>query len=86
MSRAENSSLLKTIKKHQMPARHGGRRAGAGRPLGTRNAPRLLPTLPKTGDPLQWLLNLMQCQAAPLALRVAAARAALPYQGTHAGG
>lgn len=65
---------------------HGGRRAGAGRPLGSRNAPRLLPSLPKTGDPLQWLLALMQCQAAPLRLRLDAARAVLPYQHNRARG
>ena len=59
---------------------HGGRRAGAGRPLGSRNTPHLLPTLPETQCPLEWLVNMMQCQAAPMRLRVAAARALLPYQ------
>jgi len=62
---------------------HGGRRKGAGRP---RNAPRLLPTMLTTQCPLEWLLALMAHTGAPLSLRVAAARAVLPYQHNRAGG
>ena len=74
------NSPLESIKLIAIKGTHGGRRAGAGRPLGSRNTPRLLPTLPQTDCPLLWLLALMQCQAAPLRLRLAAARALLPYQ------
>ena len=49
----------------------GGRRAGAGRPLGSRNRPRLIHGLPETNDPLQWLLAAMNHEALPLRLRMA---------------
>ena len=57
----------------------GGRRAGAGRPLGSRNKPRLIHDLPETADPLQWLLNAMNHEALPLRLRMAAAKALMPF-------
>ena len=57
----------------------GGARPGAGRPPGSRNRPRLIDTLPATDCPLQWLLALMNHQAAPMRLRVSAAVALLPY-------
>ncbi|MEO7953685.1 MAG: hypothetical protein ABIR35_06260 [Polaromonas sp.] len=57
----------------------GGRRAGAGRPAGSRNKPRLIHGLPVTQDPLQWLLALVNHDAAPLRLRVSAAVVLLPY-------
>ena len=57
----------------------GGRRAGAGRPLGSRNKPRLIDGLPETADPLQWLLNAMRHEALPLRLRMAAAKALMPF-------
>ena len=57
----------------------GGHRAGAGRPAGRSNKPRLLRCPPKTPDPLQWLLALMNHVAAPMRLRVSAAVAQLPY-------
>ena len=57
----------------------GGRREGAGRRAGSRNKPRLLPGLPETGDPLQWLWALMNHEGATLRQRVAAAKALLPY-------
>ena len=57
----------------------GGRREGAGRPVGSRNKPRLIHSLPETADPLQWLLALVAHEAAPIRLRMAAAKAALPY-------
>lgn len=57
----------------------GGRRKGAGRPAGSRNKPSLIDALPVTDDPLAWLLSLIAHEAAPMRLRVAAAKAALPY-------
>jgi hypothetical protein len=57
----------------------GGRRPGAGRPVGVRNRPVLVHGLPETQDPAAWLLALMQCEIAPLRLRLSAARALLPY-------
>jgi hypothetical protein len=38
-----------------------------------------LATLPATDDPLQWLLNVMRCEALTIRLRVMAAKALLPY-------
>ena len=35
--------------------------------------------LPETADPLQWLLNAMNHEALPLRLRVAAAKALMPF-------
>ena len=57
----------------------GGRRKGAGRPAGSRNKPRLIHGLPETPDPLQWLLALIAHETAPIRLRMAAAKAAMPY-------
>ena len=57
----------------------GGRRKGAGRPAGSRNAPRLIHGLPDTNDPLQWLLAAMNHEALPLRLRMAAAKALMPF-------
>ena len=57
----------------------GGRRKGAGRPLGSRNPPKLIHGLPETADPLQWLLALMAHESATLRQRVAAAKALMPY-------
>ena len=68
----------KSIKFQQMTG-HGGRRKGAGRPVGSRNKPRLIHGLPETNDPLQWLLALMNHPGAPLRVRVSAAKALLPY-------
>ena len=72
---------MKTIKFQQMAAQHGGRRKGAGRPAGSRNKPRLTDALPAVDCPLQWLLALMNHDAAPMRLRVNAAKALLPYWG-----
>lgn len=63
----------------------GGRRAGAGRPLGSRNRPRLIDGLPSTDCPLQWLLAAMNHEGLPLRLRVACAVALLPYLHTRKG-
>ena len=57
----------------------GGRREGAGRPAGSRNAPRLTDALPAVDCPLQWLHNAMNCDALPLRLRMACAKALMPY-------
>ena len=78
-ARRENFPLLKSIKFQQIMAEHGGRRKGAGRPLGSRNRPRLIHGLPETNDPLEWLLALMNHPGAPLRLRMSAAKALLPY-------
>ena len=79
LARRENFPLLKSIKFQQIMAEHGGRRKGAGRPLGSRNRPRLIHGLPETNDPLEWLLALMNHPGAPLRLRMSAAKALLPY-------
>ncbi|HNZ92281.1 MAG TPA: hypothetical protein PKM82_13850, partial [Acidovorax sp.] len=55
------------------------RRKGAGRPVGSRNRPRLTDALPAVDCPLQWLHNAMNCAALPLRLRMACAVALLPY-------
>ena len=71
---------LKSIKFQQtMAGQHGGRRKGAGRPVGSRNRPRLIHGLPETNDPLQWLLALVNHTAAPLRVRVNAAKALMPF-------
>ena len=79
LARRENFPPLKSIKFQQIMAEHGGRRKGAGRPLGSRNRPRLIHGLPETNDPLEWLLALMNHPGAPLRLRMSAAKALLPY-------
>ena len=63
----------------------GGRRDGAGRPVGSRNRPRLIHGLPETSDPLQWLLAAMNHEALPMRLRMACAVALLPYFHTRKG-
>ena len=79
-ARRENFPLLKSIKFQQtMAGQHGGRRKGAGRPAGSRNAPRLTDALPAVDCPLQWLHNAMNCDALPLRLRMACAKALMPY-------
>lgn len=57
----------------------GGRRKGAGRPVGSRNTPRLVHGLPETDCPLEWLLAAMNHPALPLRLRMSAAVALLTY-------
>lgn len=57
----------------------GGKRAGAGRPLGSRNKPQLIADLPVTDTPLQWLSALMNHDNAPMRLRIDAARVLMPY-------
>lgn len=57
----------------------GGARPGAGRPVGSRNRPVLVHGLPATADPLQWLLNAMNHEALPLRVRLAAAKALMPF-------
>ena len=57
----------------------GGRRAGAGRPLGSRNKPRLIHGLPETNDPLQWLLAAMNHPDLTLRQRVKIASTLMPY-------
>ena len=70
----------KSIKFQQtMAGQHGGRRKGAGRPAGARNRPVLVHGLPETVDPLQWLLAAMNHEALPLRLRMAAAKALMPF-------
>lgn len=62
----------------------GGRRAGAGRPPGSKN-PRTIAAnmaarlLPYCNDPKQWLMTLMNDPRQDLRLRVEAARRLLPY-------
>jgi len=54
----------------------GGRRPGAGRP---RKPKLLLPDLPRTDDPMQFLLAIVNHPKAPTRLRLEAAAALLPY-------
>ena len=84
LARRENFPLLKSIKFQQMTG-HGGRRKGAGRPVGSRNRPRLIHGLPETNCPRAWLLALMNHPGAPLRLRMSAAMALLPYFHTRKG-
>ena len=58
------------------PKRRGGARLGAGRP---KSEPLLLPNLPATGDPLAFLLALMNDADADSRTRLNAAVACLPY-------
>ena len=57
----------------------GGRRAGAGRPLGSRNRPHLIADLPVTDSPAVWLLALMNRPDVRLRMRMHAAKTLLPY-------
>lgn len=63
----------------------GGRRKGAGRPLGTRNKPRLIADLPMTADPFQWLQNAMNHPDFTLRQRVKIASTLMPYVHTRPG-
>ena len=76
---ASHSQKKSGMEKQSSSTGWGGRREGAGRPLGSRNKPRLIHGLPETADPLQWLLALMNHPGAPLRLRMSAAKALLPY-------
>ena len=82
---ASHSDKKQPMPKQSSSTGWGGRREGAGRPLGSRNKPRLIHGLPETADPLQWLLNAMRHEALPLRLRMACAVALLPYCHTRKG-
>lgn len=63
---------------------HGGRRPGAGRPLGALNKRTLLSNeaaraIPRCNNPKAFLEALMQCEGVMLKLRVMAAKALLHY-------
>lgn len=79
LARRENFPLLKSIKFQQIMAEHGGRRKGAGRPLGSRNKPRLIHGLPQTGDPVAWLLGAMNNPGFTLRQRVKIASTLMPF-------
>ena len=76
---ASHSQKKSGMEKQSSSTGWGGRRKGAGRPLGSRNRPRLIHGLPETSDPLQWLLAAMNHEALPLRLRMAAAKALMPF-------
>ena len=57
----------------------GGRRKGAGRPAGARNRPVLVHGLPAKDCPRAWLLAAMNHEALPLRLRMACAKALMPF-------
>ena len=76
---ASHSDKKQPMPKQSSSTGWGGRREGAGRPLGSRNKPRLIHGLPETADPLQWLLNAMRHEALPLRLRMACAKALMPF-------
>ena len=84
LAKASNPTAPHSDKKQPMPKQSsstgwGGRRKGAGRPAGARNRPVLVHGLPETADPLQWLLALVNHTAAPLRVRVNAAKALMPF-------
>ena len=90
LAKASNPTAIHSDKKQPMPKQStstgwGGRRKGAGRPAGARNRPVLVHGLPETADPLQWLLALVNHTAAPLRVRVNAAKALMPYCHTRKG-
>ena len=76
---ASHSRKKSGMEKQSSSTGWGGRRKGAGRPLGSRNKPRLTDALPAVDCPLQWLHNAMNCDALPLRLRVNAAKALMPF-------
>ena len=76
---ASHSQKKSGMEKQSSSTGWGGRRKGAGRPAGARNKPRLIAGLPEIADPLQWLLAAMNHEALPLRLRMAAAKALMPY-------
>ena len=82
---ASHSQKKSGMEKQSSSTGWGGRRKGAGRPVGSRNRPRLTDALPAVDCPLQWLLNAMNCDALPLRLRMACAVALLPYCHTRKG-
>ena len=74
-----HSDKKQPMQKQSSSTGWGGRRNGAGRPAGARNRPVLVHGLPETADPLQWLLNAMRHEALPLRLRMACAKALMPF-------
>ena len=76
---ASHSDKKQPMPKQSSSTGWGGRRKGAGRPAGARNRPVLVHGLPETADPLQWLLNAMNHEALPLRVRLAAAKALMPF-------
>ena len=58
------------------PKRRGGTRPGAGRPPGARA---MLPAMPATSDPLEFLRLVMSNPANDARLRIGAAVALMPY-------
>ena len=76
---ASHSQKKSGMEKQSSSTGWGGRRKGAGRPVGSRNRPVLVHGLPETADPLQWLLAAMNHEALPLRLRMACAKALMPF-------
>ena len=76
---ASHSRKKSGMEKQSSSTGWGGRRKGAGRPLGSRNKPRLIGGLPETADPLEWLQALVNRNDAPMRLRVSAAKALMPF-------
>ena len=76
---ASHSRKKSGMEKQSSSTGWGGRRKGAGRPAGSRNKPRLIDGLPITDCPAKWLLALVNHTAAPLSVRVNAAKALMPF-------
>lgn len=76
---ASHSRKKSGMEKQSSSTGWGGRRKGAGRPVGSRNKPSPIRGLPETDCPLQWLLALVNHEGAPMRVRVSAAKALLPY-------
>lgn len=76
---ASHSQKKSGMEKQSSSTGWGGRREGAGRPLGSRNKPRLIHGLPETADPLQWLLAAMNHPDLTLRQRVKIASTLMPY-------
>ena len=76
---ASHSQKKSGMEKQSSSTGWGGRRKGAGRPVGSRNRPVLVHGLPQTGDPVVWLLAAMNNPGFTLRQRVKIASTLMPY-------
>ena len=76
---ASHSQKKSGMEKQSSSTGWGGRRKGAGRPVGSRNRPVLVLGLPQTGDPVAWLLAAMNNPGFTLRQRVKIASTLMPF-------
>ena len=76
---ASHSRKKSGMEKQSSSTGWGGRRKGAGRPVGSRNRPVLVHGLPQTGDPVAWLLAAMNNPGFTLRQRVKIASTLMPF-------